>query len=172
MAEPSGNDTRVEVRVRLADLDAVRWPQRPLVGDGADTTPVAVPLPHLAWTRTATVPVPVGTGVADRVAVVLRLRKLYEYAVLPAILVLLVLAAAMLVLSWPGTVPNGRFLGGVLGIAAFTLILLGFGLQVLAVAARAPRVAGGELLLARAHADVAREAIALNPSGLVRIHQK
>ncbi|WP_203841247.1 hypothetical protein [Winogradskya humida] len=117
-----------------------------------------------------TVRVPLGSGAAERVATVTRLRKLYEYVVLPAILLLFVLALTFLVLGWSDTVDNGRAIGGFLGLAGFVLVLLGYGPQVVAAVTKAPRVAGGELRLPLAHEDVAREAVALNPSGIVQVH--
>ncbi|MEV4637542.1 hypothetical protein AB0J80_09340 [Actinoplanes sp. NPDC049548] len=169
-SEPSGQHRNsVDVRISLTDLAAVQWPARPLVG-GGEPAPVEVPLPRLAWTRATTVRVPVGTGVAERIATVTRLQKLYEYVVIPVIALLFVLALLFLVLDWSDTVSNGRTVGGVLGLAAFVLVLLGYGPRVVAAVRKAPRVAGGELLLPSAHEDVAREAVALNPSGIVHVH--
>jgi hypothetical protein len=178
-AEPSTEDSAatlrrpVDVRIRLVDLAVMRWPVRPLVGGGSEAVPVAVPLPHLTWTRMrTTVQVPAGAGVAERIATVVRLRKLYDYVVLPVIMLLFVLAFTLCVLSWSGSVADGRAIGGVLGLMAFALVLTGYGPLVVAVVTKVPRVVGGELWLPAAHADVAREVVALNSSGLVRLREK
>lgn len=163
---------RVDIRIRLADLAAVRWPARPIVGGGDETVPVAVPLPRLAWTPMATVQVPLGTGVADRVMTVTRLQKLYEYAVIPLVLVLFLLAMTFMVMDWTGIVPNGRSIAGILGLIAFALTPLGLVPQVIAVLTKTPRVAGGELRLASVDGAVAREAVALNRSGIIMVHNR
>jgi hypothetical protein len=97
---------------------------------------------------------------------------MYEFVILPLILLLFLLAFTFLVLSWSDTVREGRNIGGILGLAAFVLVLLGYAPLVVATATKTPRIAGGELRLPAAHEDVAREAAALNPSGTVRIHSK
>lgn len=163
---------RVDIRIRLADLAMMRWPARPVVGGGDVTVPVAVPLPRPAWMPMTTVQVPLGTGVADRIATVTRLQKLYERVVIPLVLVLFLLVLPFMVMDWTGVVSNGRLIAGILGLVAFTLIPLGMVPQVIAVLTKAPRVVGGELRLASVDGAVAREAIALNRSGIVAVHRK
>lgn len=161
----------VDVRIRLTDLAAMQWPRRPISGSG-ETAPVAVPMPRLAWTRVTTVRVPLGEGAAERIATVTRLQRLYEYVVLPVILLLFLLAFVFMVLGWSDTVHSGRAVGGVLGLAAFILTLSGYGPRVVAVMTKTPRIAGGELRLLFVNEDVAREAVALNPSGIVQVQRK
>jgi hypothetical protein len=162
----------VEVRISLTDLGAVQWPARPLVGGGDVAVPVAVPTPGMTWTRRKTVPVPLGAGVADRITTVARLQRMCEFVVLPLLVLLVLLAFTFIVLDWSDTVREGRNIGGILGLAAFVLVLLGYVPLVVATATKTPRIAGGELRLPAAHEDVAREAVALNPSGTVQIHSK
>ena len=162
----------VEVRIRLTDLGAVHWPDQPIVGGGDGTALVAVPVPGLAWTRRTPVRVPLGTGVAERIATVARLQKVYELVVIPAVLLLLVLGLVFLMLDWSDTVGEGGSIGAVLWLVAFVLIVANYGPLLVASVTKTPRIVGGELRLPAAHEDVAREAVALNPSGTVRIHSK
>ncbi|MFG1608787.1 hypothetical protein [Actinoplanes sp. NPDC049265] len=156
------------MRIRLADLGAVRWPVSPMVGTG-ELVAVALPMPRLAWTRTATVELPLGSDAAERIAAVTRLRKVIEYAVIPAILALFVLAAVFMVLDWTRGVAGGRTVAGVLGLVAFALVFLSLLPSVVVIASKLPRVVGREVWLPAANESVAGEAAALNPPGMIRV---
>jgi hypothetical protein len=159
----------VDVEINVADLASVRWPDRPLVGDGAPM-PVAVPLPTLPLMRVHTVLVPLGAGAAERIATVARLRRFHKTVVIPPGVVLLLAGPTFGMLGLFDVVENGRDIGRVFLIAGLLLGLVGYVLDLVAALTKTPRVVGRHpyLRLPSAHADVVREAVALNPPGLIR----
>jgi hypothetical protein len=155
----------IDVRIRLADLNGIRWPKRPLVGDG-ERRVVPVLLPGPPWSR-ASVDVPLGATAARKVERVTTLRTLYGRFVVPLIVLLFVVADVILVLGLIGTVRSGRPVIGVLGGAGFVLVLVGLLPNAYARLTRSVRTGAGWLHLPDARADAVREVTRLNRKGVI-----
>src|SRR4051794_16200192 len=82
------------VRIGLHDVSGLRWPKRPLTGDGPREN-VDVPLPRLPWAKTA-IEVPLGESAARGVERVARLRKIFGYGVAPVVILLFLVADVLL----------------------------------------------------------------------------
>jgi hypothetical protein len=155
----------IEVRIGLHDVRGLRWPKRPLTGDGPTET-VAVPIPRLPWSRAA-VDVPLGASAARKVEQVTRLRKIFGYGVAPLIAVLFVAADLILIIGATDTTPAGRRLVGYLGVAGVLLIALGLVPNVVARRLGAPYVSRGQLRMTAAAPDVVQDAVRLNPKASI-----
>jgi hypothetical protein len=155
----------IDVRIKVADLKTVRWPKKPLAGDGdRELTPVL--LPGMPWS-TAAVDVPLGATAARKVARVRLLRRIYAYVVVPLIVLLFVVADVLLILGALGTLHVGRQFLGYLGGVGFVLALTGLLPNAVARFTRTPHVAGAHLRIPAARPEVVKDAVRLNRKGVI-----
>jgi hypothetical protein len=148
------DDAVVVVAVRMPDLASVRWPARPLVGDG-EPRPARIRVSY-SLLSPAVVEVPLGAAGVARADRVRRLVQRVPRVVFPLFGLLLVAGFGCLALG------SGVWwlilTGSAVVVAAFFLTA-----PVVAVTSKAPRVSGEWLVLPDAHRDVARELVRLNP---------
>jgi hypothetical protein len=160
-----GTQDTTAVRIGLHDVAALRWPKRPVSGDGPREI-VPVPLPRLPWARTA-IEVPLGASAARGVERVIRLRKIFGYVVAPVVIVLFLVADALLIWSLVGDFDPPRRLFAVMGAAGVLLILTGKIPDAVARANGTPYVSRGVLHLPAARTDAVRQLVKLNPKAAI-----
>jgi hypothetical protein len=152
---------RVAVSIGLHEVSGLRWPKRPLTGDGARET-VEVPVPRLPWSSAA-LPVPLGASAAGDIARVTRLRKIFGYGVAPVIILLFVVADVLLLWSRLGDLNTPRSLFAIMGVAGVLLILTGLIPDAVARATGTPYVTRSHLRIPAARREVVAQLVKLNP---------
>ena len=156
-----GTQGTTAVRIGLHDVAAMRWPKRPLSGDGPREI-VPVPLPRLPWATTA-IEVPLGESAARGVERVVRLRRIFGYVIAPVAIVLFLVADALLIWSLVGDFQPPRRLFAVMGTVGLLLILTGKIPDAVARRSGTPYVSRNRLHFPAARRDVAAQVVKLNP---------